>query len=150
MWKLLTALIADDIYHHLEAKSLLPEEQKGCRKGTKGTGDLLFIDKMILKEVKTRKKNLAMCWIDYRKAYDLIPHVWILECLKCFGISEEICKLLEKSMKSWCMELTYGKNVLGNVNIRRGIFQGDSLSPLLFIISLIPLTMILNKTKHGY
>ena len=105
---------------------------------------------MILKEVKTRKKNLAMCWIDYRKAYDLIPHVWILECLKCFGISEEICKLLEKSMKSWCVELTCGKNVLGNVNIRGGIFQGDSLSPLLFIISLISLTMILNKTKHGY
>ena len=34
--------------------------------------------------------------------------------------------------------------------IIRGIFQGDSLSPLLFIISLIPLTMILNKMKHGY
>ena len=150
MWKLLTSLIADDIYHHLETKSLLPQEQKSCRKRTKGTGDLLFIDKMILKEVKNRKKNLAMCWIDYRKAYDLIPHSWILECLICFGISEEICNLLEKSMKSWCVELTCGENVLGQVNIRRGIFQGDSLSPLLFIISLIPLTVILNKTKHGY
>ena len=53
-------------------------------------------------------------------------------------------------MNSWCVELTCGENVLGQVNIRRGIFQGDSLSPLLFIISLIPLTMILNKTKHGY
>ena len=51
-WKLLTSLIADDIYHHLEKKSLLPEEQKGCKKRTKGTVDLLFIDKMILKEVK--------------------------------------------------------------------------------------------------
>ena len=129
---------------------MLPQEQKGCRKRTKGTGDLLFIDKMILKEVKNRKKNSAMCWIDYRKAYDLIPHSWILECLMCFGISEEICNLLEKSMKSWCVELTCGENVLGQVNIRRGILQGDSLSPLLFIISLIPLTMILNKTKHGY
>ena len=53
-------------------------------------------------------------------------------------------------MKSWCVELTCGNNVLGNVNIRRGIFQGDSLLLLLFIISLIPVTMILNKTKHGY
>ena len=150
VWKLLTSLIADDIYHHLETKSLLPQEQRGCRKRTKGTRDLLFIDKMILKEVKNRKKSLAMCWIDYRKAYDLISHSWILECLMCFGISEEICNLLEKSMKSWCVELTCGENVLGQVNIRRGIFQGDSLSPLLFIISLTPLTMILNKTKYGY
>ena len=132
VWKLLTSLIADDMYHHLQTKSLLLEEQKVCRKRKKGTGDLPFIDKMILKEVKNRKKNSAMCWIDYRKAYDLIPHSWILECLMCFGISEKICKLLEKSMKPWCVELTCGKHVLGKVNIRRGIFQGDSLSPLLF------------------
>ena len=38
VWKLLASLIADDIYHHLETKSLLPEEQKGCRKRTREQG----------------------------------------------------------------------------------------------------------------
>ena len=23
---------------------------------------------------KNKKKNLATCWIDYRKAYDVVPH----------------------------------------------------------------------------
>ena len=36
-------------------------------------------------------------------------------------------------------------NNLGNVNIRRGVFQGDSPSPLVFVISLIPLSLILRK-----
>merc|ERR1712080_4637 len=31
-----------------------------------------------------------------------------------------------------------------------GIFQGDSLSPLLFVLAMIPLTMILRKEKVGY
>ena len=35
-------------------------------------------------------------------------------------------------------------------NIRRGIFQGDSLSPLLFVISLIPLSLILRKCNAQY
>ena len=31
--KLLTGVIADQIYAHLDQEKLLPEEQKGCRKG---------------------------------------------------------------------------------------------------------------------
>ena len=72
-WKILTGVIADDMYSFLEGRKLLPEEQKGCRERSRGTGDLLFIDRMIMKEVKKRKKNLAMAWIDYRKAY-IVPH----------------------------------------------------------------------------
>ena len=53
-------------------------------------------------------------------------------------------------MKSWRVELTIGSDVLGEVKINRGIFQGDSLSPLLFIIALLSLTSILRKSKPGY
>ena len=35
MWKLLTGIIADQIYAHLDQEKLLPEEQKGCRKGSR-------------------------------------------------------------------------------------------------------------------
>ena len=33
---------------------------------------------------------------------------------------------------------------------KRGIFQGDSLSPLMFILALIPLSPILRKAKAAY
>jgi hypothetical protein len=36
------------------------------------------------------------------------------------------------------------------IKINRGIFQGDSLSPLLFCIALVPLTHELNRSKCGY
>ena len=36
------------------------------------------------------------------------------------------------------------------VNIRRGIFQGDSLSPILFVLCLIPLSALLNGMGDGY
>ena len=67
MWNLLIYVIADEIYAHLDQEKLLPEEQKGCRKGSRGTNDLLYIDRAIIKEVKSRNKNLAMAWIIIRK-----------------------------------------------------------------------------------
>ena len=36
------------------------------------------------------------------------------------------------------------------IAIKCGIFQGDSLSPLLFIMSLAPLSMILDQSSKGY
>ena len=41
MWKLLTGVIADQTYAHLDQEKLLPEEQKGCGKSCRGTNDLL-------------------------------------------------------------------------------------------------------------
>ena len=60
MWKLLTGIIGAELYNHLEGKNLLPEEQKGCRRKSRGTKDQLIIDKMILKNCKRRLTNLSL------------------------------------------------------------------------------------------
>ena len=99
MWKLLTGVIADQIYAHLNRENLLPEEQKGCRKGSRGTRDLLYIDRTVIKEVKSRNKNLAMAWIHYKKAYDMVPHPRIIECLDLLGVAKNIMSLLVNSME---------------------------------------------------
>ena len=129
---------------------LLPHEQKGGRKQARGTKDQVLIDKMILRNCKRRQTGLAMGWIDYKKAYDMIPHSWILKCLEIFGVADNIAELVKNSMTEWETELTSGNKMLGKVKINRGIFQGDSLSPLLFVVTLIPLSMILRDVKAGY
>ena len=43
-------------------------------KGSRISSDLLYIDRVVIKEVKARNKNLAMAWVDYKKAYDMVPH----------------------------------------------------------------------------
>ena len=50
MWKFLSGAIADQIYEHLDQQKLLPEEQKGCRSRSRGTNDLLYIDRDRLQE----------------------------------------------------------------------------------------------------
>ena len=49
--------------------------------------------------------------------------------------------------------MLYSENSeLGKVEIKRGIFQGHSLSPLVFVspLALIPFSLILKKAKAAY
>ena len=148
MWKIITAQIREEIYYSLTSRGLFPDEQKGCRKGSRGTAKFLYIDQHIINESKVRQKNLAKAWIDYKKAYDMVLHCWIINSLKMYKISHEVINFIEKTMKTWKVELTAGGRSLAKTKIQRGIFQGDALSPLLFIIVM----MLLNHRKRtaGY
>ena len=53
-------------------------------------------------------------------------------------------------MKIWRVELTAGGRSLAETKIQRRIFQGDALSPLLFIIVMMPLNHILRKCTARY
>ena len=99
-----------------------------------------YSDKMVLKDCRRRNTNLAMAWIDYRKAYDMIPHSWITECLEMFGIVKKSERFIRHSMSQWKTELTSCGETLRHVQVRRDIFHGDSLSPLLFVLCVIPCT----------
>ena len=101
MWKLLTSVFADSLYEFLECNDVLPVEQKGCSRGSKGTKDQLLIDKMVFRDSKKRHTNLAMAWIDYKKAYDMVPHSWIVECLDMVGCANNVRSFIERSMMLW-------------------------------------------------
>ena len=92
MWKIPLAQIRE-IYYTLISRGIFQYEQKGCHKRTKGSEELLRIDQDILNESKTRRSTLALAWIDYKKAYDMIPQIWILHCLKMYEIPEQVVSL---------------------------------------------------------
>ena len=73
---------------------------KGCLKGTRGTDNLICIDQHTLKESKARRKNIAMIWIDFKKAYDIIPQFWIVDNLKMCKISDKVIELIAEALKN--------------------------------------------------
>ena len=153
-YKILTSIITDRMYTFLEQNSTLPQEQKGCKRNSYGCKDQLLINRMILENCRTKKRNLSAAWIDYKKAFDSVPHDWIIKSLELYKFSPIIANFLTNSMAKWKTRLFLshqnGTIETDFIDIKRGIFQGDSLSPLLFCISLIPLSNELNNSGSGY
>ena len=109
---------------------------------------------MILENYRKSKRNLSTAWIDYKKAFDSVSHEWILKALQLYKISPIISNFLSISMTKWKTRLFLSHNT-GTcrsecLGIKRGIFQGDSLLPLLFFMAIIPLSSELNNTDYGY
>ena len=96
MWKILTVQIRENIYYSLTSRGLFLDEQKECCKGSRGTTELLYIDQHLLNESKTRRKNIAIAWIECKKGYDMVPQNRIIHCLKLYEISHEVINFIEK------------------------------------------------------
>ncbi len=69
----------------------------------------------------------------------MVPQSWKINCLKMYKISPKVINFIEETMKAWRVKLIAGGRSLAKTKIQRGIFQGNALSPLLFIIATMPL-----------
>ena len=154
MYKILTSVITERTYRFLHENQILPTEQKGCKRGSYGCKEQLLINKMVIEDCKSRRKNLTTAWIDYKKAFDSVPHTWIIKCLELYKICPVAINFMKECMKNWktTLHLRHANGSLTSrlLSINRGIFQGDSLSPLLFCLALAPLSSLLNESSYGY
>ena len=76
----------------------------------------------------------------------MVPHCWMIEAMKMVRIADNIVNVFENSKETWITEQTACNESLGEVDIGRGIFQGDSFLSLLFVVVLIHLPITLNET----
>ena len=53
-------------------------------------------------------ENVAMAWIGYKLAYDMVLRSSIIDCLKICKIFDEVIKFIKKTMDNWRVELTVG------------------------------------------
>ena len=136
MCKILSSIVTSRTSHHINANKILPNEQKGNTINTYGTIDQLFIDKMVMDNVKLKQRNISTAGVDYKKVFESVPRDWIIETLKIHKFDPITTKSLRKTINKWKASLHRnhwdGQIKTDHFSINTSIFQGDSPSSLLF------------------
>ena len=96
LYKVYTSLLAHFIQDHCVSNNIMAPAHGGGKPGTWGCVNQLLINKHITNEVKQKRRNLACVWLDYQKAYDSIPHSWMLEALRLAKVPDDIIKSVER------------------------------------------------------
>ena len=59
-----------------------------------GTTDQLLLNKTIMNNIIKNRRNAVCVWLDYKKAFDSIPHSWLLKSLELAKVPPEIIRAI--------------------------------------------------------
>ena len=111
----------------------LPVEQAGFRRG-RGTRDHIANLRWMMEKAREHQRDLYMCFIDYKNAFDCVDHerLWVL--LRVMGVPVHLIVLLKRlyTNQEATVRTEFGETE--NIDIEKGVRQGCVLSPLLFNI----------------
>lgn len=132
-FKVITKVIADRLAK--VAPKIISEQQRGFIKG-RDIADCICItsEAINMLDYKTFGGNIALKF-DSKKAFDTIDWSFLLKVLSAFGFNSTFCKWIGVILHSAMLSIVVNGHPTGFFSCKRGVRQGDPLSPLLFCIA---------------
>ncbi|XGW31396.1 hypothetical protein V3C99_009956 [Haemonchus contortus] len=130
------------------AMELVPEEQAGFRRKFSTRDHILSVN-LLMEKCSEWRKPLNMAFIDYQKAFDTIEYKYIWKALEKFGVDDCTVRMIKQLYAAGRSFLALGTMEM-EIDIQRGVRQGDSLSPLLFILTLQSCLDEIDWCDQGY
>ncbi|GJX47850.1 transposon TX1 [Tanacetum coccineum] len=107
--------------------------------------DGVLISNETMDFLKKKKERGLIFKVNFEKAYDIINWRFLLDIMKRMGFEEKWCKWVDSCLRSSSMSILVNGSPSEEFVFERGVRQGDSLSPFLFILATEGLNAIVTE-----
>ncbi len=133
--KLFHSIVAAWLEPALTSTGVIPTTiQKGFINGVAGAVEHDLVLDETLMEAKQAKKKLFMVLVDLKNAFGSVPHGRITWALERFGAPQWVQKYVANLYGDMKTKMTCKSWATEYLQVSRGVLQGDTLSPLLFLL----------------
>ncbi|XP_047533375.1 uncharacterized protein LOC125068313 [Vanessa atalanta] len=145
-----TPLFSRVVTHRLARRldEFQPPEQAGFRSGY-STVDHIHIVRQIVQKTEEYNQPLCMAFVDYEKAFDSIETWAVLDSLQRCHIDWRYIEVLRCLYNAATMTVHIQDCKTKAIQLRRGVRQGDVISPKLFTNALEDVFKTLDWTGYG-
>ena len=116
-----------------ESNKIISENQAGFRKGYQ-TFDHIFTLQTLAEQYINKKQKLFVCFVDFKKAYDLVWRNGLFYKLVKYGISSKIKNMISSLYSNVKSYVKVNDTLSKSFGCSLGLFQGCVLSPILFLL----------------
>ncbi|BHF68997.1 hypothetical protein SprV_0301203800 [Sparganum proliferum] len=131
--KLMEKIIKRELMRFLEQHNLLSDAQHGFRSGRSCVTNLLNCLERWTRSVD-EGNALHVVYIDFKKAFDSVPHQRLLHKLSRIGVRGNLLKWIQSFLLDRRQTVHVGGQQSTEVAVESGVPQGSVLGPTLFII----------------
>ena len=124
--------------------------QKGFLLGVSGAIEHDLVVDEVLCDAKQHKKPLFMLLVDLKNAFGSVPHERIQWALDRFGAPTWFQQYIQNFYGSLHTQMQCKAWSTNYLQVHRGVLQGDTLSPLLFLLVMQVALDALTTTCPGY
>ncbi|OMJ23908.1 LINE-1 reverse transcriptase-like protein [Smittium culicis] len=129
--KLMAKIVATKL-SKIDAKyQILVKEQAGFKSFEECVGQVTTLYEIVRRR-KIQNKETWLCYIDYSKAYDRVPHMALLHKLRSVGIWGKLLNMIKGMYDAPKIAVRGGNDVSNPTEYLRGVWQGCPASPILF------------------
>jgi hypothetical protein len=125
--------------------SVVDENQSAFIPGRQISDNILLSQELLRNYHRDRGPAKVAFKVDIQKAYDSVEWSFLEKCLGWFGFPPMMCVWIMECMTSTAFSVCVNGDMYGYFKGKRGLRQGDPLSPYLFTLVMEVLTLMIKR-----